>query len=105
MWIFLRYIPPFTNHEKQLKKQKTMYNILMAGMANAVRANKVLELAINCHLKRTGKILCVRIDQYLIELADDFCIYIYIYIGVQQFRDGMGLRMFNGISPCFFGFL
>ena len=67
-------------------------------MANTVRVDKVLELAI-CHLNRTGKILRVHMDLYLIEVVDDLS-----RVGVQQFRDGMGLRMCNGISPCLSAF-
>ena len=58
-----------------------MYEVLAPGMVNAVRVDKVLELAI-CHLKRTGKILRVHLHLYLIEVADDFR-----RVGVQQFRD------------------
>ena len=79
---------------KKLRKLKSMYRVLAPCMANDVRVDKVLELAI-CHMKRTGKILRVPMDLYLIGVADDFC-----RAGVQQFRDGMGLRMCNGISPC-----
>ena len=42
-----------------------MYKVLAPDMATAVRVDKVLELAI-CHFKRTGKILQVHMNLYLI---------------------------------------
>ena len=45
-----------TTHKKKLKKLKSMYKVLVPGMANAVRVDKLLELAMPFETY-TGKIL------------------------------------------------